>query len=89
MNTRRRLNGVVLSNKMQKTVTVEITRKYRHPLYQKVVVSKRSVKAHDELDCQVGDEVLIVESKPLSKTKRWAVQEITKRNVRTEGMVES
>ncbi|MDH5607599.1 MAG: 30S ribosomal protein S17, partial [Anaerolineae bacterium] len=48
MNTRRRLNGVVTSDKMQKTVTVEITRKYRHPLYQKVVTSHKRVKAHDE-----------------------------------------
>jgi len=81
MNTRRRLNGTVTSNKMDKTVSVEITRKYRHPLYQKVITSKRSVKAHDELDCAIGDEVMIVESRPISKTKRWVVQEITKKNV--------
>ncbi len=76
MNTRRRLTGVVTSDKMQKTVTVEITRRYRHPLYQKVVTSHRSVKAHDELECRIGDEVAIVESRPISKTKRWVVQEI-------------
>jgi small subunit ribosomal protein S17 len=79
MNKRRRLTGVVTSNKMDKTVVVEITRKYRHPLYQKVVVSHKRVKAHDELDCNIGDEVRMVESRPLSKTKRWVVEEITKR----------
>jgi small subunit ribosomal protein S17 len=81
MNTRRRINGTVTSNKMDKTVSVQITRKYRHPLYQKVITSKTNVKAHDELDCSIGDEVLIVESRPISKTKRWVVQEITKKNV--------
>ena len=86
MNTRRRITGKILSNKMQKTVSVEITRKYRHPLYQKVITSKKTVKAHDELECQVGDEVVIVESKPMSKTKRWVVQEIIKRNVHAEAL---
>ncbi|MCB2179626.1 30S ribosomal protein S17 [bacterium] len=79
MNTRRRLTGVVIGNKMEKTVVVELTRRYRHPLYRKVVTSDKRVKAHDELNCNVGDEVVIVESKPISKTKRWAVQEIVKR----------
>ena len=69
------------SNKMDKTVSVEITRKYRHPLYQKVITSKRNVKAHDELECAIGDQVVIVESRPISKTKRWVVQEITKKNI--------
>jgi small subunit ribosomal protein S17 len=65
-----------MSNKMTKTVSVEISRSYRHPLYHKVVTSRRQVKAHDELDCQIGDKVVIVESRPISKTKRWVVQEI-------------
>ena len=52
MNNRRRMTGVVTSNKMTKTVVVEITRTYRHPLYKKVVHSSKRVKAHDELDCQ-------------------------------------
>ena len=89
MNTRRRLNGVVLSNKMQKTVVVEITRRYRHPLYRKVVTSHRRVKAHDELSCSIGDEVVIVEAKPISKTKRWAVEEILKRVERSEEATEA
>ena len=73
MNNRRRMTGVVTSNKMTKTVVVEITRKFRHPLYQKVVYSSSRVKAHDEIGCQIGDEVQIVETRPLSRDKRWAV----------------
>jgi small subunit ribosomal protein S17 len=88
MNKRRRLNAVVVSSKMQKTVVVEITRRYRHPLYQKVITSRKRLFAHDELDCNVGDEVIIVESKPLSKNKRFVVQEITKRNEKAEGIAE-
>ena len=66
MNNRRRITGVVTSNKMQKTVVVEITRNFRHPLYKKVIHSSNRVMAHDELGCQIGDEVQIVESRPLS-----------------------
>jgi small subunit ribosomal protein S17 len=76
MNKRRRLTGVVVSNKMQKTVIVEVTRTYRHRLYEKVVSSHNRHMAHDELGCQIGDEVVIVESKPISKKKRWVVEEI-------------
>ncbi|HXF84093.1 MAG TPA: 30S ribosomal protein S17 [Anaerolineales bacterium] len=83
MNNRRRLIGVVTSNKMTKTVVVEITRKFRHPLYQKVVHASKRVKAHDEIGCQVGDEVQLVESRPLSREKRWVVERIVKRETRT------
>jgi len=83
MNNRRRMTGVVTSNKMTKTVVVEITRKYRHPLYQKVVYSSSRVKAHDEIGCQIGDEVQIVETRPLSRDKRWAVEVVVKRESRT------
>ena len=76
MNNRRRLTGVVTSNKMEKTVMVMISRTYRHPLYKKVVHSKKKVMAHDELGCEVGDQVKIVESQPISKRKRWVVEEI-------------
>ncbi|MGD8457676.1 MAG: 30S ribosomal protein S17 [Anaerolineales bacterium] len=79
MNKRRRINGVVTSNKMDKTVVVEISRKFRHPLYQKVVSSHRRLMAHDEKGCKIGDEVRLVESRPISKNKRWVVEEITKR----------
>ncbi len=80
MNKRRRLDGVVTSDKMTKTVVVEISRTYRHPLYQKVVHSRKRVKAHDELGSRVGDQVRIVESRPLSKEKRWVVESILRRN---------
>lgn len=83
MNDRRRLNGVVTSNKMTKTVVVEIGRTFRHPLYRKVVHLSKRVKAHDELGCQVGDHVQIVESRPLSREKRWVVESIVKREIRT------
>ena len=84
MNSRRRMTGVVTSNKMTKTVVVEISRTYRHPLYKKVVHSSKRVKAHDELDCQIGDQVQVVASKPISREKHWVVESIVKREVRTE-----
>src|SRR5512142_2699574 len=83
MNDRRRITGVVTSNKMTKTVVVEIGQTFRHPLYRKVVHKNKSVKAHDELGCQIGDKVEIVESRPLSKDKRWVVQSIVKHEIRT------
>jgi len=83
MNNRRRMTGVVTSNKMTKTVVVEITRKFRHPLYKKVVYSSMRVKAHDEIGCQLGDEVRIVETQPMSRDKRWAVESVVKREIRT------
>jgi small subunit ribosomal protein S17 len=84
MNERRRMTGVVTSNKMMKTVVVEIRRTYRHPLYKKVVHSTHRVKAHDELNCQMGDQVQIVESRPLSRDKRWVVETILKRAIESE-----
>ena len=83
MNDRRRMTGVVTSNKMTKTVVVEISRKFRHPLYRKVVHSSKRVKAHDEIGCQIGDRVQIVESRPLSRDKRWVVENIVKKEIRT------
>ncbi len=83
MNNRRRMTGVVTSNKMQKTVVVEITRVFRHPLYRKVVHSSKRVKAHDEIGCQIGDQVQIVESRPLSRDKRWVVESVLKKEIRT------
>jgi small subunit ribosomal protein S17 len=83
MNNRRRILGVVTSNKMMKTVVVEIGRTFRHPLYRKVVHLSKRVKAHDELGCQIGDQVQIVESRPLSRDKRWVVESIVKHEIRT------
>lgn len=77
MNSRRRLIGTVTSDKMDKTVVVEIKRTYRHPLVGKVVHDQKRVKAHDEKnECKIGDKVMIVESRPLSRDKRWVVQQI-------------
>ena len=76
MNTRRRLTGFVTSDKMDKTVIVVITRTFRHRLYKKVVQSRKRLMAHDELGCQIGDQVRIVESRPISRNKRWVVEEI-------------
>jgi small subunit ribosomal protein S17 len=78
-NKRRRLSGVVTRAKMQKTVTVQVDRSYRHPLYGKVVHARKMFLAHDELDCRPGDVVQIVESKPISARKRWAVESVLRR----------
>jgi small subunit ribosomal protein S17 len=81
MNKRRRLTGVVTSDKMDKTVIVVVGRTYRHRLYKKVVHSKKKFVAHDELGCQIGDQVRIVESRPISRHKRWVVEEILERDL--------
>ncbi len=83
MNNRRRMTGVVTSNKMTKTVVVEVSRTFRHPFYRKVVHLSKRVKAHDELNCQIGDQVQIVESRPISRDKRWVVEAIVKHEIRT------
>jgi small subunit ribosomal protein S17 len=68
--------GVVISNKMEKTVTVKVSRKMRHARYQKVVERSKKYYAHDETDSlEVGQKVRIVETRPLSKLKRWRVIE--------------
>ena len=74
--SRRRLVGRVTSNKMMKTVVVEVESSYRHPLYGKVVHRARRFKAHDEQNCQMGDTVRIVESRPISREKRWVVEAV-------------
>ena len=77
---RKVLQGVVTSNAMEKSVVVRVERVKRHPLYGKVIRSFKKHKAHDEGNqCQVGDVVTILESRPLSKEKRWVVQEIMER----------
>jgi small subunit ribosomal protein S17 len=85
MNNRRRLVGFVMSNKMDKTIVVEVTRTYRHRLYKKVVSDHNRFKAHDELGCQVGDQVRIVESRPISRHKRWVVEEILRTQASARG----
>jgi small subunit ribosomal protein S17 len=72
--------GLVVSDKMQKTVVVEVTRRGRHPLYKKIVRQSRRFKAHDEQgEAHVGDKVLIAETRPLSKDKRWRVVQVLER----------
>ena len=69
--------GLVVSDKMDKTVVVALRENERHPLYKKVVRSTYKLKAHDENNaCKVGDRVLVMETRPLSKDKRWRVVEI-------------
>lgn len=72
--------GEVVSNKMDKTVTVAVKREFIHPLYGKKIKKIKKIKVHDEKNnCQVGDLVKVVESRPLSKEKRWRVTEIIKK----------
>jgi small subunit ribosomal protein S17 len=74
---RKTREGVVISNKMQKTVVVKIERKFRHPLYDKVIKRSKKYKAHDEESaCKIGDRVLIMETRPISRDKRFRVVEI-------------
>ncbi len=79
---KRRLAGRVKSNKMMKTVVVQVVRYFRHPVYKKYVRSRTSYKAHDEENtCRVGDRVEIIESRPLSREKRWKVVRVLERAV--------
>ena len=76
-NDRRRLVGRVVSDKMEKTVVVAIERRKTHPIYKKVVTFTKKVYAHDESNTvEIGSIVQLVESKPLSKTKRWVVEKV-------------
>jgi small subunit ribosomal protein S17 len=79
-NARKVRRGYVVSEAMDKTITVEIEQRSTHPLYGKVVRSTRKVKAHDEQNnAHVGDLVSIMETRPLSKTKRWRLLDIVER----------
>jgi small subunit ribosomal protein S17 len=71
--------GYVVSDRMEKTVVVEVTRLTRHPLYGKVLRKSRRFKAHDELVCSIGDRVMISPTRPLSREKRWRVVKIIER----------
>lgn len=76
-NNRRELVGVVVSDKMDKTVTVAIERKTQHPLYKRTIKKTNKFKAHDEENiCREGDKVKIMETRALSKTKRWRVVDV-------------
>lgn len=74
------LQGVVVSDKMDKTVVVDVSRRKQHPLYRKVINRSRRFKAHDAAnECNVGDVVRILETRPLSRGKRWRVIEVLQR----------
>lgn len=82
LQRRKELIGAVVSNKMQKTIVVEIERRVKHGMYGKYVTNSRRFKAHDEKnDAKMGDIVTIIESRPLSRQKRWALQKIVRRAV--------
>jgi small subunit ribosomal protein S17 len=79
-NLRKTRQGVVISNKMDKTVVVAARFKDMHPIYGKFVLKTNKYHAHDEKnECNIGDTVLLMETRPLSKTKRWRVVEIIER----------
>jgi small subunit ribosomal protein S17 len=79
-NLRKEKQGVVTSNKTDKTITVAVKWKEKHPIYQKFVNKTKKYHAHDEKnECNIGDVVRIMETRPLSKTKRWRLVEIIER----------
>ncbi len=77
---RKIFQGIVVSDKMDKTVVVEVERTVLHPLYKKYIRRKKKFMAHDERnECRIGDKVQIIETRPLSKYKRWRVMKILER----------
>lgn len=79
-NLRKTRVGVVVSDKMDKTIVVSIKERVKHPLYQKTVNRTKKLKAHDEKnECGIGDTVLVAETRPLSKDKRWRVVQIVEK----------
>ena len=80
--SKRQMIGTVVSNKADKTVTVLVERLVKHKIYHKIMRRRNKFAAHDDRnDCQIGDKVLITESRPLSKTKRWRVVKIVEKAV--------
>jgi small subunit ribosomal protein S17 len=78
--------GVVVSNKMNKTVVVEVSRRVLHPTYKKYVRRRTRFMAHDEENrCNIGDQVTIVETRPLSRSKNWRVREVVKESAMLGG----
>ena len=88
-NNRRRLTGVVVSAKMQKTVIVQVNRSHRHPVYGKVMRKSKNYIVHDEIGSQPGDKVMIVESRPLSKRKRWVIERVLQKVADVEVQAEA
>jgi small subunit ribosomal protein S17 len=80
LEKRRTVVGIVVSDKMQKTIVVKVDRQVRHSLYRKYVEKSRRYKAHDETnDAKIGDRVSLVESRPLSREKRWVLQTVLRK----------
>ncbi len=87
-NRKKRI-GLVVSNKMDKTVVVVVERRFRDPMYKKIVKRKKRYKAHDERnECIVGDKVLLMETRPLSRDKRWRIVSIMNRASSISGNAE-
>ncbi len=81
-NLRKTLIGIVESNKMDKTIVVKVEDSVRHPIYKKTVKRTYKLKAHDENnECQIGDKVKVMETRPLSKDKRWRLVEVMEKVV--------
>ena len=81
-NLRKVMTGTVVSNKMDKTIVVAVETSVKHPIYGKIVKKTYKLKAHDEENvCQIGDKVKVMETRPLSKDKRWRVVEIVEKAI--------
>jgi small subunit ribosomal protein S17 len=79
-NKRKTREGTVVSNRMSKTIVVAVERRFRHPRYVKIIRRTSKLYAHDEKDeCQIGDKVKVMETRPLSKLKRWRLVEVLKK----------
>ena len=89
MGRRKEYIGTVVSNKMDKTVVVVVERLVQHPLYKKYIRRRKKFMAHDERnECEIGDRVLIEETRPLSRHKRWRVKKILERAPKLEAVAE-
>lgn len=89
MNKRKRFIGTVVSDKMDKTVVVMVETLVKHPLYGKYIKRRKKYMAHDEKnECKIGDKVLIEETRPISRRKRWRVREILERGKKVEEVEE-
>ena len=81
-NLRKERTGVVVSDKMDKTVVVQVERLVKHPMYKKYIRRRAKFMAHDEANtCAIGDKVLITESRPLSKNKQWRVSKVVEKAI--------
>lgn len=79
-NLRKQRTGLVVSDKMDKTIVVAVTTRVKHPLYKKIVTKTKKFKAHDELnECGIGDKVTIEETRPISKEKCWRLVQIVEK----------